>query len=579
MDNDIPTNLKVLSIAHEAIRQESERIEKLLDPKAENTLPSPLREHADIIRQRFSLALDTVRQKLQELEEAIRQSNIEKGWEHYASLRTNLIPTLSSELLAVIGGLYLHNQKLDSLPGSSGQETPIQFSKLAGELIDNLNKCTGMGWKSVLIVGEEKLDYSNAEIIRLRFPACDIWNLPFTAHEYGYVVAHKDLSLLEGNKREIFHQLREEVRTNMNLSKRLPGNSPQHCECYLDKVKQIWLDYDQLPTQDERRSFTEKHRKSLYSLAKGQESFLCRLFADAFATYCVGPAYVYAMLYLRFLPEDVALYNESPFMPSFVLRFVVVLETLMWMNKMWVNNPLGGDYPFKELIGGMSLDKSSPIPALYIQTVKRTYKELANMQTVDEKKELTEDERIWKQYDDIKERYQYWLSNIQEALNGFYTAREKLYENWKMAEELYQDKGDLLAEPKCRTKPNPWAVLNAAWYLRDKCPRELSTIEANAIRLLDPEYEKKSGLSGGTARRSPSVESVRRSTPPSEDEDIRTIENALQNYRDHLDLFKDLVRAKNFAPNTNLENILGNLPDGLNAYKAYKRWYQQTYSR
>src|SRR3989442_3403286 len=103
-----------------------------------------------------------------------------------------------------------------------------------------------MGWQSVLIVGEEQLDPSQADIIRLRFPACDIWNLPFTAHEYGYLVAHKDLRAGR-SKRAIFHNLREEVQENVNLRKHDPGSPPEHRECYLSEMVKLWDEYHKLP--------------------------------------------------------------------------------------------------------------------------------------------------------------------------------------------------------------------------------------------------------------------------------------------------------------------------------------------
>jgi len=163
----------VLRTAYEASKQEFSRISDLLYGK------NRLEKYIHNIRGKFNARISYIDTLLEEIGKALDQGNLREGWDKYVELKTNKIPSLSSELLAVIGGVYMIEAHLDDAQERLGDITQddfkaLSFSDMARELVNDLARRSGRGWASVLIVGEEFFKDSEAEIIRLRFPACDI---------------------------------------------------------------------------------------------------------------------------------------------------------------------------------------------------------------------------------------------------------------------------------------------------------------------------------------------------------------------------------------------------------------------
>jgi hypothetical protein len=127
------------------------------------------------------------------------------------------------------------------------------------------------------------------EIIRLRYPPAGIWDVPVVAHELGHFAAYRLTSWEDGLQRS------QAVRGFISEQ----------------------LDAKSIQSESER----EKWR-----------FWLNELFADAFATYCVGPCYAASALLLRF---DVAQAcdGDQRTHPSSAARAVAILEILREMNR------------------------------------------------------------------------------------------------------------------------------------------------------------------------------------------------------------------------------------------------------
>jgi len=126
------------------------------------------------------------------------------------------------------------------------------------------------------------------ELIRLRFPAVGVWDVPVVAHEFGHFVAYRLTSWEDGLQRS------QAVRTFITN----------------------YLGLRNIKHENEQKRWRQ---------------WLNEFFADAFATYCMGPCYVSSALLLRF--EVSQAHKESTTHPSAAARAAAILETLSEMNR------------------------------------------------------------------------------------------------------------------------------------------------------------------------------------------------------------------------------------------------------
>jgi predicted MPP superfamily phosphohydrolase len=375
-----------------------------------------------------------------EIEQCIEKGQLHAAWDKYAELRGELLPRLSNELLAVIGGFYVEKERCDRLH----TERPLQFSHVARYLVDGLIEETVEGPDpGFLIVSEERQAPVRAEIIRLRFPATDIWNLPFVAHEYGYLVAQRRAP-------QPLQWLQNEVESVVD-----PTNGNEDLSRHVPEVRQLRADFDRRPIP------ALELRTRISQLRRRQGAHVARLFADAFATYFVGPAYVQALLYVLMRPDSTM--NEPTMtMPPFSQRFVFALETLQWLRDGQALYP--GELSPKaqreldETVGGL-------------QATWRA---------------VLEDAGIGDPYAAVAETFQPWLQRMREALDDaslHKTIVPPLYKRWEIACQLEAE----ISLPVAAVAPDvdPWALLNAGWSLRIKGDRSvLRAVEANIIDAL-----------------------------------------------------------------------------------------------
>jgi len=146
----------------------------------------------------------------------------------------------------------------------------LGICQIADDLIAKWGKDAVIAWGSLTIPAHrETREVSVARIIRLGFPEWTIWALPLTAHSFGDVVIEER-----------------------------------------DELKQYIIDH----------AADEKARVHLHN-------FL----ADAFATYALGPAYVYAAILLRFDPRSA--YDDKHDEPPGARRAYVMFTMLEQMKE------------------------------------------------------------------------------------------------------------------------------------------------------------------------------------------------------------------------------------------------------
>jgi len=184
------------------------------------------------------------------------------------------------ECLELVGGLAFRGMKLDE------QIWRVAICQIADELIRSCAlQSIAVPWNSLTVPApEEALKQTLARIIRLRFPEWTIWTLPFTAHEYGHVVAHE---------REDLHRLVREEAGRVVAQGAVGGDVA---------ARALRADY-------------HAHE----------------FFADAFATYTMGPAYACAAIRLRFDP--LTAYEDGAEHPGYAKRAAIVFGILRRMDE------------------------------------------------------------------------------------------------------------------------------------------------------------------------------------------------------------------------------------------------------
>jgi hypothetical protein len=480
-----------------AARRELETIEELF--KREQ-LPKKLAEYLQTVNGPYLREVEEAYRELSAVEEAARDNNMPRAWRQYMVLRTERLPGLTNELLALIGGVYLQEQKLDALEHLK-LDPALTASKLATDLLKELQM--PIEKDQILIVGEERIGARSGNIMRLRFPACDIWNLPFIVHEYGYWYARSRLS-------SDFDYVTSRVRLAFDLRDPIQAGKlirEEQKRQFLDEVVRVWEEYGKCP-EAERGRLLDSLARPIELLAASQLEQIYRLFADAFATYRLGPVYVLALLYLRFVPDE-TLERPTASMPSFEQRFVFALETLRFMNDNAANVVPGKNTPFVAVIKQLETTWEAMLVSL---GRKNNYEAVKSRFTGDKEKD---------------DRFPGWLPEIKTAARIYRESTKDLaYYAWSPELILTAEIGKVEDEANFRqlaSKKSPrLEVLNAAWQrrLQTNDPNELKRIEQNALRLLaDPEafiFVEESPAKSEARRPPDTASSLPRSQPRSD---------------------------------------------------------------
>jgi hypothetical protein len=486
---EAPSELTILSSAYESMNLEFTRIRRLLALKSDATPNSRLGEYMDKLGQNFSEQVNMIDSKLILLRGVTNPrrktkptpEDIRRAWEAYEALRTDLIPNLSKDLLALLGGVYLmqlkldviepdHVQNADGIEPDQKQGPELQsFSQLAEVMLKELTHQypPSPSKEEVLIVGEEDWSHSVSEIVRLRFPACEIWHLPFTAQEYFYLAAQKD-----SRAPTRFTQLRNSIVENVDPSR--PDWEVTNRECYLPEVRKLWKEYEAIKgLEDQKAAYYKDKKERIEELKVLQRAYVCRLFADAFATYYVGPAYLHALLNLSFISDPA--YNPLQYLPPINVRFVIAMEILNWMNDELTYNVDSDDKEFKR---ELFYNSANPSGLRHLWNLALQSKGKA---------EGTPDP-----YDSINDIYTDWIEKIKDVLNDYSLAWKATYDNWTQAKAI--ETKLLQNDLELNFEPNHWAVVNAAWSARWLYPSSGGMIRNNALILLNLHDKNKTWL-------------------------------------------------------------------------------------
>ena len=165
------------------------------------------------------------------------------------------------------------------------QGTIGQLCSVADGLMSELNTATRLAWNSFTLPADGESFESLAEIIRVRFPASDIWDLPIAAHEFGHYAARV-------------------LKTKPEQMTEFPD-----FESYLQ----------------------DKTKTAARSDLRRKRSYYNEYFADVFGTYSLGPAFVRTCLHLRFSPASAD--QETDDHPSYASRAFLILKVLKRMEK------------------------------------------------------------------------------------------------------------------------------------------------------------------------------------------------------------------------------------------------------
>jgi hypothetical protein len=512
----------LLRIALQELKEEHQRIDNLIRLNRPDNQPHPLRHHALTVYNKFTNQVERARTSLVNLELYLNTEQYQEAWEEYTRLRKNLMPPLANELLAVLGGLYLHQLHLEDIPGGEEKSSGLSFTDTARILVNEMADNSATEWASVLIVGEEQLSHSEAEVIRLRFPACDLWNLMLTAHEYGFLVAHK-------SRAKKFNDLLSDVKRFVEPQTHRIMGRPSYADCYLPEIIRFWKEYDSQMSEEEKGNFIQLRSRDITRMKNLQEAHLRRLFADAFATYVGGPGYVLALIYLRLLPDD-QLHQPSEYMPAMDVRLFTCLQILSWMN----TEPsfvirMGGKKPFDMFVLDVSTNQSN-IPDLWVQT----------MQTVEPQ---VSKEEIYALYISLREKYKDWLDIFKEDLQeNFAKAIQCSYDNWQQARTL---RDIFLGRSEAQvTSASILPVLNAAWVARHENDWKLATIQSEALRILKSRVKS---VPGGAEPSSNLLDMFVGEVDEQKSKDIAMLKKLLEKEPRELKYLTNMIEADDFS--------------------------------
>ncbi len=184
---------------------------------------------------------------------------------------------LQQEVLDFLGGTLMRKEALDG-----------GICALAEALLHDYARTTGVNWASRAILGKNPLFSQASDMIYVRFPDWDVWDLPLMAHEFGHVTAFATPAFLS--------LLAEEVAVSTQGHPEAGG-------------------WDEKQTQ----VYCQKRARHIHEF-----------FADAFAVYCQGPAFTCDVVVSHLNPVEAYLQRGDH--PSHGERVEVILRTLEEMN-------------------------------------------------------------------------------------------------------------------------------------------------------------------------------------------------------------------------------------------------------
>ena len=221
------------------------------------------------VRADFEQRIVRLQERLSDIDE---ESPASEQWREF-EIERKIAGGLIRECLALVEGTLLRSNDIDA-----------GLCEVADAFLAQLNAATRLGWNSFTLVADGESFGDIAEIIRLRFPVTGVWDLAIAAHEFGHFA-----------------------------SARLQPASP------------VAAYYKSNQEFAERRLAAARESENL------KEKQLDEFFADTFATFVLGPAYLRTCLYSRFQPT-MADEESDEVHPSFARRAYVILKVIERME-------------------------------------------------------------------------------------------------------------------------------------------------------------------------------------------------------------------------------------------------------
>lgn len=425
---------EILIAQIDTLIQNLERIRTVLNVMvAEQIKPAALfpSNTADTIQGKFNRKITGQKTKLEEIKRKLMvqgysQETLAGAWNDFAAIKeeANLIFNLCLDFL---GGMAVRRWELED-----------GICALAEKMLERFASDIGIGWQSVLILGDERpFDdiIKLTAIIRLRFPEWDIWSLPFIGYEFGQLAARQDLSASLENyfedKKEKIKQLITHSDIPESELSRQPRSVIEMREGYQNNVR----------TKEDVDRYIEQ-----------QIIHLRNLFADIFATYFMGPAYVYSRTYLRLMPTDV--WKDQTYKVAMGRRLAVMKSTLMEMNKASKENRFSPD-----------------IYAGVIDHLTEIWKRTIQAFQTDFNGEFT-----------FNDPYDDWFTEAYKILDEEFSDKKFMPQHWNQANELSKS---LLEHPTINPTTKISVILNAAWIGRMLHPNRVGDLARIAQKLLD----------------------------------------------------------------------------------------------
>jgi hypothetical protein len=164
-----------------------------------------------------------------------------------------------------------------------GRDVDGGLCEIADAMLDELDDACELGWHRFTMLADAAFFSDDRQIVRLRFPFCGVWGLPVAAHEFGHFAAFR-LGFGQG-----------------------------------DKTRSL-----------EFKSYLEDYLTNHADLGREWRAYLEEFFADVFATFTMGPSYLFTSMLLQFAVS--AANDATDTHPSYARRAYVMQSTLRRMN-------------------------------------------------------------------------------------------------------------------------------------------------------------------------------------------------------------------------------------------------------
>jgi len=191
--------------------------------------------------------------------------------------RAQMLESVGQEMLEFLGGVLVRKEGFDH-----------GTCQIAERLLREYSQRAGVGWNARVVLGKDPFFSAAADIVQLRFPDWEIWNVPLMAHEFGHVTALATPA---------FEQLlRDELATGANGHPEAANWEKKQVQAYIDT----------------------------------RHYHVHEFFADAFALYAQGPAFAYDVMMLQFNPAEA--YAPRGMHPTHAERVEAIFAVLEKMN-------------------------------------------------------------------------------------------------------------------------------------------------------------------------------------------------------------------------------------------------------